>query len=218
MADMHDRIASKRQAGFAEGATVMVTQLDDVQRYMAGVEDESLIKGTIVNKIPSTSDTYVVEVNGKRLALLSAQLKLVEKTMLQAVHEATPGAAAAMANSSVAREEQDDGLTTDLFDVEIARLMSAKVQGLSSKLVDMKTAWVGMRDQELGAKLTKYVDYALPYLDHLIVLVGVAKSESDLRSAVSSFKEMMELSSEVTNDQNISAWVELQLDQISDAV
>lgn len=200
--------------GFNIGDQVRVSDLSPAQKAEAGLDTETHITGSVAY-VDIASSTYVVEVNGRRFLVQPDQLHLIEKlSLLRRV------------NDKVLKEQEQgeegsevvDAVTTDPFDAEIERLLSKKVKQVSTALVQLKSDWVATGNQKLGDELTSFINYALPFLDHLIILVGVAQSEGDLREAFSSFKELLEMNGEVVDSTQVSAWVDMQLDQIKDLV
>lgn len=198
---------------FAIGDKVRVTDLTPAQKLSAGIDESAAVTG-VIQYVDVASSTYVVEVAGQRFLVQPDQLQVSEKhSLLRRI------------NSRViaeADEGEDDGsdvvdqVTTDPFEAEIERLMAQKVKKISTVLVQMKTDWVATAQQNLGEGLTSFINYAMPFLDHLIVLVGVAKAESDLREAFSSFEELLEMNGEIVSSAQVSAWVDMQLDQLKE--
>lgn len=227
-----------RNPDMVVGTRVNIANLDPIAKQTAGIAQEAVVQGTITGNDPN-SGLYVVDVGGHQFIVTPSQLSLTEKlTLLNRVNEqmaadpdrdkstlasrlkTRPGGAT-MAKPKTNTTDGTDGeaeVTTDPFDVEIERLMREKVEHISADLVSLKTGWNEVLAQQLGQELSKFIEYALPFLDHLIMLIGVAKSDAELKHAVSSFRELMSMNAEVIDNTQVSAWVEMQLDTIKDII
>ena len=191
---------------FNTGSAV-VAHLDDVQMTLVKAHRNAM-NGTVVGYDPRTS-YYIVEVNGTNLLLSEDNIK-AQDSLLYRTNEAA---------KRTVKENDDAAIQPpskmQMFDGEIERLFGARKQKLEDALNALRSTWA-TPSEGLSPQVTEFIQYAMKFLDHLIVLVGLAHEESDIREAMKSFTDILEMNSEIQDDKQVVAWVSLQLDQLRD--
>lgn len=195
----------------APGTKVRVINTPDIVKQSLSLDVGSALEGIVIEQDPLTFD-YIVEVNGMNLRVPAENIEMIaERFALLNI----------LSNNRILGEKEDLGdqqpespVSTDMFDDEVERLFGAKIKAASETLTTMKKSWQEVRDQQLGKQLTEFIDYALPFLDHLVVLVGLCEEESDLKHAITSFKQWFNMAGEVVGSTQVNAWVEMQLEQL----
>lgn len=108
----------------------------------------------------------------------------------------------------------DDVDPSDPFRQELELAFNNKRGAVVGQLLALSHSWKVMTTKLIGSKLTTFIESSLQKLDKLITSVNVVEDESDLRHLKTTFIELLEVSADAAQSKVVSAWVELQVNEI----